>query len=483
MVGDARRASSASRSASQRPVLIQAIVWFVARSSTRAPPMEAVADHGIGGVARPTEIPSGRSVRNASAARHEGDRRSRIGGAGTSSQSRDAPCSLCHRQVKRLGRRVLAAVSAIKAAMSAFEGDIGEVPTSSRQEQRVTNLVIAAWNAGAFFRRSPGLEFGVTAASSRTARKARLSAVVGGARGVGEIGGIAFHDDGVAHRHFVDYRHAATLLDLDGRNEVLEDDAVWRRFGLRHGDALRSGKGRSSSPKSPLRGSSFSRDKVRFIGGLRGDLLVVAGEECGQRRIVVLALPARPPAWTPASSIGAVAPRAGQPVSASSRSASSAMSPFFRWSMSCAACSPTPSRTACRMRGLVTVVEVLPPKVGRQPASTRSSPVALVRRSAWRAACRACAATRRRRCAGSAACAERADAVADAMRQQRHPVGVVQPASQSYRASSPWPPPAQAAVTVLHRAGGRRRVLQLHRLRRKKTCFTPASMAPVACGS
>lgn len=43
-----------------------------------------------------------------------------------------------------------------------------------------------------------------------------------------------------------------------------------------------------------------------------------------------------------------------QPVSASRRSASCAMSPFFRWSISCADRSPAPSLTASMMRGLVT---------------------------------------------------------------------------------------------------------------------------------
>ncbi len=43
-----------------------------------------------------------------------------------------------------------------------------------------------------------------------------------------------------------------------------------------------------------------------------------------------------------------------QPVPASSVSAFSAISPFLRWSISFAACLPLASRTACRMRVLVT---------------------------------------------------------------------------------------------------------------------------------
>src|SRR5213082_3319903 len=81
-------------------------------------------------------------------------------------------------------------------------------------------------------------------------------AVIGGADGLCQIGGIAFDHGGVADWRFVDNRHArdeAVLdLDVDGY-EILEDDAPGRRgIGLTHGIAPSIGGRCGAAGAAPL---------------------------------------------------------------------------------------------------------------------------------------------------------------------------------------------------------------------------------------
>jgi hypothetical protein len=107
-----------------------------------------------------------------------------------------------------------------------------------------------------------------------------------------------------------------------------------------------------------------------------------------------------------------------QPVSASRRSASLAMSPFFRWSMSSAARLRPPSRTASRMR-LGHAAEIV---ADRRPSSPR--PPCRAGRRASRSASRQAASSpcwlTPDAAVGVRTLIERVDAEADAMGEQLH---------------------------------------------------------------
>ena len=90
--------------------------------------------------------------------------------------------------------------------------------------------------------------------------------------------------------------------------------------------------------------------RPRFLGIGGAWLVLLAGEEV--RHILRFAVQ-----FVGHCTVSELARRSGsgsEPVPSSSRSASLAISAFFRWSMSCADCSPFASRNASRMRAFGT---------------------------------------------------------------------------------------------------------------------------------